>query len=188
MIGQEHGERSERGVKRVSQFCKPLWDCLNTSDQSPLSMLEYFIQFMAARNALHLLQFWFSVASFRGATPSLTRPGNSGPLPHGTASHAELDGGNERGSAEACRAGGPESVSVLTETQRDESSPPTVDMQYCEGLRVSDTGGGDGVTGARGMIGAGGDVSVNGCLANNAMAEPYLVTRQSSLCELISVF
>ena len=53
---------------RVSQLSKPLWNCLH--DQSPLSILEYFIQFMAAGDALHLLQFWFSVASFRNAIPS----------------------------------------------------------------------------------------------------------------------
>ena len=54
---------------RVSNLSKPLWNCLH-SEQSPLSMLEYLIQFMAVRDALHLLQFWFSVDSFRKATSS----------------------------------------------------------------------------------------------------------------------
>lgn len=53
---------------RVSQLCKPLWNCLH--EQTPLSILEYLIQFMAARDALHLLQFWFSVTSFKNAIPS----------------------------------------------------------------------------------------------------------------------
>ena len=62
---------SEGDVRpRVSQLCKPLWNCLH--DQSPLSILEYFIPFMTTRNALHLLQFWFSVASFKNAQPSST--------------------------------------------------------------------------------------------------------------------
>lgn len=60
---------SEGDVRlRVSQLCKPLWNCLH--DQSPLSILEYFVQFMTTRNALHLLQFWFSVASFKNAQSS----------------------------------------------------------------------------------------------------------------------
>jgi A-kinase anchor protein 10 len=62
------GEEDDK--PRVSQLCKPLWNCLH--DQSPLSILEYFIQFMTTRKALHLLQFWFSVASFKNALPSST--------------------------------------------------------------------------------------------------------------------
>ena len=59
------------GRSRVSKLSQPLWSCLH-SDQSPLSVLEYLIQFMAAREALHLLQFWFSVASFEKATSTVT--------------------------------------------------------------------------------------------------------------------
>lgn len=33
-------------------------------------MLEYWIQFLISRNCLHLLQFWFSVASFKNASSS----------------------------------------------------------------------------------------------------------------------
>ena len=55
--------------RKFSQLWKPLCNCLH-DHSSPLSVLEYLIQFMAARDALHLLQFWFSVASFQNAAPS----------------------------------------------------------------------------------------------------------------------
>ena len=64
-----HAARSQESpARRFSQLCKPLWECLH--DQAALSVLEYLIQFMAARDALHLLQFWFSVASFKSASHS----------------------------------------------------------------------------------------------------------------------
>ena len=63
------------GKARVSQLSKPLWDCLH--DHTSLSVLEYFIQFLAAKDALHLLQFWFSVASFKNALPSSVLPPNN---------------------------------------------------------------------------------------------------------------
>lgn len=65
----QSSEGARPGEKRVSQLLKPLWNCLH-EQSSPLSILEYLIQFMASRDAVHLLQFWFSVASFRNAAPS----------------------------------------------------------------------------------------------------------------------
>ena len=50
---------------RMSQLCKPLSAVLR--DTSSLSMLEYFIQFMESIGALHLVQFWLSVESFKSA-------------------------------------------------------------------------------------------------------------------------
>lgn len=63
------------GKTRVSQLSKPLWDCLH--DHTSLSVLEYLIQFLAAKDALHLLQFWFSVASFKKALASSVLPPNN---------------------------------------------------------------------------------------------------------------
>ena len=63
------------GRARVSQLGKPLWDCLH--DHTSLSVLEYLIQFLTAKDALPLLQFWFSVASFKNALPSSVLPPNN---------------------------------------------------------------------------------------------------------------
>ena len=58
-------------ASRTSQLCKPLAAILKDSGAgSALSMLEYFIQYMEEKDALHLLQFWFAVESFKTATPS----------------------------------------------------------------------------------------------------------------------
>lgn len=57
---------------RTSQLCKPLGHTLK--DTSPLSMLEYFIQYMESVEALHLTQFWFSVESFKAAFPAHLQP------------------------------------------------------------------------------------------------------------------
>ena len=79
--------------KRVSQLCKPLWDILH--DQTPLSVLEYLVQFMDTRNSLHLLQFWFSVASFRKATSSgLSGANKSLPNTVASSSHCEEEAQN----------------------------------------------------------------------------------------------
>ena len=53
-------------TERVSQLCKPLDHILH--DTSPLSLLEYFIQYMESAEGLDLVQFWFSVESFKHAT------------------------------------------------------------------------------------------------------------------------
>ena len=58
-------------VRRVSQFCKPLWNILH--DQGSLSTMEYWIQFLISKNCLHLLQFWLSVDSFKNASSSLNK-------------------------------------------------------------------------------------------------------------------
>lgn len=55
-------------IPRTSQLCKPLAAILK--DSGALSMLEYFIQYMDEQDALHLLQFWFAVESFKIAAPS----------------------------------------------------------------------------------------------------------------------
>ena len=56
---------------RTSQLYKPLAAILKDSETgSALSMLEYFIQYMEEEDALHLLQFWFAVESFKTAAPS----------------------------------------------------------------------------------------------------------------------
>lgn len=56
---------------RTSQLYKPLAVILKDSETgSALSMLEYFIQYMEEEDALHLLQFWFAVESFKTAAPS----------------------------------------------------------------------------------------------------------------------
>lgn len=60
---------------RVSQLCKPLWNCLH--EHTTLSVLEYLVQFLSAKDALHFLQFWFSVASFKNALPTSVLPPNS---------------------------------------------------------------------------------------------------------------
>ena len=52
----------------TSQLCKPLAAILR--DSGALSMLEYFIQYIEEQDALHLLQFWFAVESFKIAAPS----------------------------------------------------------------------------------------------------------------------
>ena len=54
---------------RTSQLCKPLAAILKDS-AGALSMLEYFVQYMEEQDALHLLQFWFAVESFKIAAPS----------------------------------------------------------------------------------------------------------------------
>ena len=60
-------------ASRTSQLCKPLAAILkDTEAGSTLSVLEYFIQYMEEKDALHLLQFWFAVESFKTATPSPT--------------------------------------------------------------------------------------------------------------------
>ena len=53
---------------RASQLYKHLLEIL--TDSSPLSMLEYFIQFMESAGAVHLVQFWFCVQSFKSAVTS----------------------------------------------------------------------------------------------------------------------
>lgn len=50
----------------TSDLCKPL--PLMLSDQSAVSSLDYFVQFLEAQQATHLLQFWLSVEAFK-ATP-----------------------------------------------------------------------------------------------------------------------
>ena len=57
--------------RKVSQFRKPLGSILH--DRGPLSTLEYWIQFLISRNGLHLLQFWFSVDSFKNASSSFNK-------------------------------------------------------------------------------------------------------------------
>ncbi|XP_064391555.1 A-kinase anchor protein 10, mitochondrial-like [Halichondria panicea] len=52
--------------KLTSDLCKPL--PLVLIDQSRISMLDYFIQFMEGEEAIHLVQFWLSVEAFK-ATP-----------------------------------------------------------------------------------------------------------------------
>ena len=52
--------------KLTSDLCKPLPIVL--TDQSRISMLDYFIQFMEGEKAIHLVQFWLSVEAFK-ATP-----------------------------------------------------------------------------------------------------------------------
>lgn len=53
---------------RSSQLYKHLLEIL--TDSSPLSMLEYFLQFMESVGAVHLVQFWFCVESFKSAVTS----------------------------------------------------------------------------------------------------------------------
>jgi hypothetical protein len=57
---------------RTSQLCKPLIAILKDSEagSAALSMLEYFVQYMEEQDALHLLQFWFAVESFKTVAPS----------------------------------------------------------------------------------------------------------------------
>ena len=75
---------------RVSQFCKPLQNILN--DQGTHSILEYWVQFMISRNSLHLLQFWFSVASFQNTFSTSFKKRHCQP-PHPLAGcHKSFDG------------------------------------------------------------------------------------------------
>lgn len=69
------------GNARTSRLCKPLRALLRES--SPQSMLDYFIQYMEAKGALHLLQFWFAVETFKNATSHYASPNHvkhHGPL------------------------------------------------------------------------------------------------------------
>ena len=56
---------------RTSKLCKSLPEIL--TDVSSLSMLEYFIQYMESMKALHLVQFWLAVESFK--TQCHSQPG-----------------------------------------------------------------------------------------------------------------
>lgn len=48
---------------KTSKLCKSFPEVMK--DDSPLSILEYFIQYMESVNALHLVQFWLTVESFK---------------------------------------------------------------------------------------------------------------------------
>ena len=52
----------------TSRLCKPLSAILK--DSSTLSVLDFFVQYMERENALHLLQFWFAVESFKTVVSS----------------------------------------------------------------------------------------------------------------------
>ena len=168
--------------ERVSQLCKPLWECLNAPDSSPLSVLEYFIQFMAARDALHLLQFWFSVASFRNAASSShtdsqspTHPHRADVSPTVTAARVAVGEGNSG------------SVRDRENTCRDRERSPVCVLES----GVADDGG--TLLNKRSVVGDGvrGDgVSVNGAVREGRVEggapgtiEPY-IARQTSLSEL----
>ena len=76
-------ESSNRTCPRTSQLCKPLSAILK--DSGTLSVLDYFIQFMESEGALHLLQFWFAVESFKNAISS---PRHRDHLSPSTATHS----------------------------------------------------------------------------------------------------
>jgi hypothetical protein len=190
-MSQDSG--GERGVlagkRRVSRLCQPLLNCLH-SDQSPLSVLEYLIQFMAARDALHLLQFWFSVTSFRNAAPTSLTDSNrplctSPPHPNSLGS-----GDDSRLRDHKCPA------SVVTEcvreTTKTEHSPHTLASPVnCGGTTVvlgaeqwSEVGGGDrsdGVGGASCEYGVGNGEVVATDWTHTSGTKPADITRQPSL-------
>lgn len=53
---------------KASQLCKSFPEVMK--DTSSLSMLEYFIQYMEFVGALHLVQFWLTVESFKALAHS----------------------------------------------------------------------------------------------------------------------
>lgn len=59
----QHGTSSS--PRQFSQLCKPLDVILRES--SSFSILDYFIQYMDSIGALHVVQFWLSVKSFKSA-------------------------------------------------------------------------------------------------------------------------
>ena len=172
--------------ERVSQLCKPLWECLNAPDSShPLSVLEYFIQFMAARDALHLLQFWFSVASLRNAASSShtdsqshTHPHRADVSPTVTAAHVAVGEGN---------SGSVRDRENSTCRDRERSPVCVLESGVAGTLLNKRSVVGDGVRGD-GVRGDG--VSVNGAVREGRVEggapgtiEPY-IARQTSLSEL----
>ena len=60
------------GNSQTSQLCKPLSAVLR--DSAPLSMLDYFVQYMETEGALHLLQFWFAIETFKNVTSIYNSP------------------------------------------------------------------------------------------------------------------
>ena len=54
-----------RSGPKHSHLCKDLLTTL--TEDSPDSPMEYFIQFMESISAVHLIQFWLSVESFKSA-------------------------------------------------------------------------------------------------------------------------
>ncbi len=54
---------------KASKLCKSLLEILRDS-HSPLSMLDYFIQYAESVGALHIVQFWLCVESFRATAHS----------------------------------------------------------------------------------------------------------------------
>ena len=62
-------------ITQASQLCQPLSAILTAdSEAGPISILDYFVQYMERENALHLLQFWFAVQSFKNAASAYHRP------------------------------------------------------------------------------------------------------------------
>ena len=200
--GGERGVLAGKG--RVSRLCQPLLNCLH-SDQSPLSVLEYLIQFMAARDALHLLQFWFSVTSFRNATPTSLTDSNkplctSPPLP--TSLGSDPGGEDSRLRDHKC----PASVTKCVRETKTEQSPHTLvsaavncgSIAVVLGAEQWSEGGGDrsdGVGGASCAHGVGngevmegrGDVAVVATdWTHTSGTKPADVTRQPSLSEFTS--
>ena len=58
---------------KSSKLCKSFPEVMK--DTSSLSMLEYFIQYMESVGALHLVQFWLTVESFKALAHSEPRLG-----------------------------------------------------------------------------------------------------------------
>lgn len=52
---------------KASKLCKSFSEIMR--DTSSLSVLEYFIQYMESVSALHLVQFWLAVESFKAQRP-----------------------------------------------------------------------------------------------------------------------
>lgn len=66
-----------RSGPKHSHLCKDLLTTLK--DDSPDSLMEYFIQYMESINAVQLIQFWLSVESFKAARLSSNFPTHAAP-------------------------------------------------------------------------------------------------------------
>ena len=104
--------------KLTSDLCKPL--PLVLIDQSRISMLDYFIQFMEGEEAIHLVQFWLSVEAFKATPRRPCDPVTSVPCVGG---NCEGVGGDCEGVSGDCEGvgGDCEGVRTLDNTTRGAS-------------------------------------------------------------------
>ena len=105
--------------RKASRLCKQLPEILR--DDSSLSMLEYFIQYMESVKALHLVQFWLTVESFKGQGGSSPKGSHSNAA--GTPnSHSQP--GTPKGPGHS-QPGTPKTPSQQQQQQQQQQHSPT---------------------------------------------------------------